>query len=393
MKIKPILLLLFNFFNLTFAQLSSFEIKGYQKYLFGSSEYPQINERLNDHLLHSRLNTRWYPSQNFTAALELRMRAFYGESVEKIPGYSELIKSKRSFVNLDWMAWKSSSSLGYFEIDRLFIDWHLNEFQLTAGRQRIAWGTSWVWNPTDIFNPLSVLDFDYEELPATDAVRLQYYTGAVSKIEIAYQPAKDSRNQIIAGLWNINKWNYDFNFIAGVRFNRWLAGLSWAGDILDAGFRGEILVNQKIKLSDNSNLISLQNSIYNFNKTIVNFSLSGDYTFPNSFYIHTEVLFNNNGKKENTFLFQQEANSLGMLSAARWSLYQEFAYNISPLVRGIIFTIFNPDDNSFVAVPSVSWSAITNFDLSLNAFFFGGSPLTEFGEYGTAIYFRLKYSF
>jgi hypothetical protein len=185
------------------------------------------------------------------------------------------------------------------------------------------------------------------------------------------------RSQILAGLWNINKWNYDFNFIAGTRFKRWLAGFSWAGDILNAGFRGEVLVSQKAEQSDNSIPVS-DNSLYHFNHTILSLSLSGDYTFPNSFYVHTEVLFNNIGKTKNTFLYQQEANSLGLFTAARWSLYQEFAYDITPLVRGIIFTIINPADKSFVVVPSVSWSLITNLDFFINSFFSDGNPLTEF---------------
>ena len=392
--INFLLLLILFFSNLCFAQLSDFEFGGYQKYLFGTSKYPGIESRLNDHLLHTRLNFRYYPSQNIITALELRFRAYYGGSVEKIPNYSDLIQTKRDFVDLDWMMWNSKSSLGYLEVDRLYFDWSLNKLQITLGRQRVAWGTCWVWNPTDIFNPLNVLDFDYEELPATDAIRLQYYTGAVSKLEIAYKPAKKNRDQILAGLWSINKWDYDFNFIAGMRFKRWLAGFSWAGDILDAGFRGEILVSDKASQSDNPNqLIPLDNSIYNFDQSIVSASLSGDYTFENSFYIHTEILFNNNGKTDNTFLYQQEASSLGMLSAARWSLYQEFAYDITPLIRGTIFAIFNPSDHSFIVVPSVSYSVITNLDLFANVFFFEGDSLTEFGEYGTAAYIRLKYSF
>jgi hypothetical protein len=393
-RINFFLLLILIFGNQSFAQLSDFDFGGYQKYLFGTSKYPGIDSRLNDHLLHTRLNFRYYPSQNITTALEFRFRAYYGGSVEKIPNYSNLIQTKRDFVDLDWMIWNSKSSLGYLEVDRLYFDWNLNKLQFTLGRQRIAWGTSWVWNPTDIFNPLNVLDFDYEELPATDAIRLQYYTGAVSKFEIAYKPAKKNKDQIIAGLWSINKWNYDFNFIAGMRFKRWLAGFSWAGDILDAGFRGEILVSEKVNSSENPNeLIPLENSIYDFDHTVISASLSGDYTFENSFYIHTEILFNNSGKIKNTFLYQQEASSLGMLSAARWSLYQEFAYDISPLIRGTIFGIFNPSDNSFIIVPSVSYSIITNLDLFVNAFFFDGNSLTEFGEYGTTIYLRLKYSF
>ena len=393
-RIKILLLLIVIPFIETAAQLAPYEINGYAKYLFSSSKIPRIEDRLTDHLIHLRLNSRWYATQSLTAAMELRFRAFYGESVQKIPSYKDYIQTKHDFANLDAILWESEKSLGYLEVDRLWLDYYKNDLQVTLGRQRVAWGTCWVWNPTDLFNPLNVLDFDYEELPATDAIRLQYYTGAVSKLEITYKPAKKNRDQILAGLWSINKWDYDFNFIAGMRFKRWLAGFSWAGDILDAGFRGEILVSDKASQSDNPNqLIPLDNSIYNFDQSIVSASLSGDYTFENSFYIHTEILFNNNGKTDNTFLYQQEASSLGMLSAARWSLYQEFAYDITPLIRGTIFAIFNPSDHSFIVVPSVSYSVITNLDLFANVFFFEGDSLTEFGEYGTAAYIRLKYSF
>ena len=126
---------------------------------------------------------------------------------------------------------------------------------------------------------------------------------------------------------------------------------------------------------------------------MISFSLSGDYTFPNTFYIHTEILFNNSGKTSNTFLYQEEALQLGMLSAARWSIYQEFAYDITPLLRGTIFGIFNPNDKSFVIVPSFNYSVTANLDFYIIGLLFEGDPLTEFGEYGTSFYLRLKYSF
>lgn len=392
-KFFVILILLIT--NSLFAQFSDLDIGGYQKYLFGTSKYPGIESRLNDHLLHTRLNLHYYPSENLSAALEFRFRAFYGGSVKKIPGYSKLIQTKRDFVDLDWLIWNSKTSIGYLEADRLYLNWELKNFQMTLGRQRIAWGTCWVWNPTDIFNPLNVLDFDYEELPAADVVRLQYYTGAVSKIEISYKPAKENNKQILAGLISINKWEYDFNFILGYKFNKWLTGFSWAGDISDAGFRGEVLFTEKnrsvpVVLANDPTVVT---SVSKFNQSTVSFSLSGDYTFESSFYIHTELLFNNHGVTENTFYFQQAAQTAGMLSAARWSFYQEFAYNFSPLVRGNIFSIINPSDGSFVVIPSVSYSVITNLDFFANIFFFEGNSSTEFGVYGTAMYLRLKYSF
>ena len=383
------------FISPVWAQLSPFEYNGYAKYLFSSGKIPRIDDRLNDHLIHLRLNTKCYATNEITTSLEFRFRAFYGGSVEKIPFYKDLIKTPRDFVKLDAFLWESNKSLGYLEVDRLWFDYYKNDLQVTLGRQRVAWGTAWVWNPTDLFNPLNVLDFDYEERPATDAIRLQYYTGAVSKVDITYKPAKDLNNQILAGLVSFNNWNYDFNFISGLRFKRWLAGVSWVGDILDAGFRGEVLLSQAPNKPDTNTIFKQINEslISSWNKPMLSFSLSGDYTFPNTFYIHTEILFNNNGKTSNTFLFQEDALKLGMLSAARWSIYQEFAYEITPLLRGTLFGIFNPTDKSFVVVPSFSYSIITNLDFYIIGLIFEGDPLTEFGEYGTSVYLRLKYSF
>ena len=245
MKIKFLFVLVSLVISKTFAQLPATEVYGYAKYLYGSTKYPYFNERFDDHLLHARLNTRWYPLSSLTAALELRLRAYYGESVEKIPGFLDQIKSHHEFANLDAVLWNKGKSLGYLETDRLWLDWVKDKFEVTVGRQRIAWGTSWVWNPTDIFNPQSPLDFDYEELPASDAVRFQYYTGPVTKVEAAIRPGKTMKTNIAAGLISFNKWNYDFNLIGGIKENRWIIGGGWSGDILDAGFRGEFTVSQK----------------------------------------------------------------------------------------------------------------------------------------------------
>lgn len=379
----------------TIAQLSPFEYNGYAKYLFSTIKYPTVQKRLNDNLIHLRLNTRWYPTQNITAALELRFRAYYGQSVEDIPNFKEMIQTPREFADLDAFLWDTQKSLGYLEVDRIWLDYYKNNLELTLGRQRIAWGTCLVWNPTDLFNPLNILDFDYEERPATDAIRVQYYTGPVTKIDLAYKPANDPNNQILAGLWSLNNWNYDFNFIGGMRIKRWLAGFSWAGDILEAGFRGEFLVSQAPDKPYTNLIYQLINqpSLSSFEDPIITMALSGDYTFPNTFYIHTELLYNNIGKTSKTYLFQPEAYSLGLLSAARLEIYQEFAYDITPLIRGALFGILNPYDKSYVIVPSVSYSVITNLDLYLIALVFEGGPLTEYGEYSPAFYARIKFSF
>jgi hypothetical protein len=378
------------------AQSSSYEITGYVKYLSSVSEYPGIEDNLYDQQVHTRINTTWYPSDSLKGEMDVRIRALYGDSIEEIPGFPEEIITNYDFTNLDSLMWDEEKSLGYGQIDRLWLDYTKNNLEITLGRQRIAWGTSLVWNVIDLFNPKSVLDFDYEEKPGADALRAQYYTGAVSKIELSVRPGNDSEHSTIAGLYSVNISGYDFYGIAGVRNNRWIVGGAWAGSILDGGFRGEVLISQapdRDAARNNSYMTPSNESIFASHKTTASFVLSGDYTFSNTFYIHTECLYNSNGKIENAALFQQEASDAGMLSPARWSIYQEFAYDITPLTRATIFSIYNPDDHSLITVPMLTRSLSTNLDLLLIGFITSGKQNSEFGSYGNSITLRLKYSF
>lgn len=393
MKFILLIILLFTI-NPSFAQLSSTDYNGYVKYLFSSAKYPGVNDSFNDHLLHTRLNTRWYPAKSLTAALELRTRIFYGESVEKIPFYSSLIESKQGLVDLDVLLWDEKKTIGYAEIDRLWLDYVKDDWQFTIGRQRIAWGTSWAWNPTDLFNPKEVLDFDYEEMPGADAIRIQHYTGPVTKVELAVSPGKKKEDLIAAGLISFNQWNYDFNLIAGYKKERWVVGGGWVGDILNAGFRGEILISEAHHQKFESPLYQLFNiESLSSDNPAVSFVISGDYTFSNSFYIHTEILFNSNGTDRFASLYRQESIEHDMITPALWSIFQEFAYQFSPLLRAGVFGIFNPNDKSFVIVPTASYSIVTNFDFYLTGLLFAGDALTEYGDYGSTLFLRLKYSF
>jgi hypothetical protein len=380
-------ILLFLFFIPLLNAQSAFDINGYIKYMFSSVKYPDVNFNYNDHLLHWRINSVYYPSGHITAAAELRSRIFYGESIRHIPGYFNYVKSGHEFASMDLKLWENKNSIGYTELDRLWIDYSFSNFQATLGRQRIAWGSSWVWNPTDLFNPISVLDFDYEERPGTDALRFQYYVGPVSKFEVAYKPSKTNK-YTAAALYSFNIMDYDLNIIGGIKNTRWVAGGGWTGDILDAGFRGEFLLSQGIKGPDN---IIIGNSI-EYNKTVFSAVLSADYTFRNSFYIHTELMYNNIGTEVNTRLAQPDAINAGLISAARLSVYQEFSYNFSPLLRGSLFAIYNPGDESVIIVPSFTYSLFTNIDLFLLAFLSDGDDFTEYGGYGTNIFARAKWS-
>ncbi len=281
----------------------------------------------------------------------------------------------------------------FSEIDRLNLGYTWQDLNIIAGRQRIAWGTCLVWNPTDLFNPFNILDFDYEERPGTDALHMQYYTGPLSQFSLAITPGRTREQVIYAGRYGTNLWNYDFNVIAGWQRNSLRLAGSWAGQLFEGGFRGELLfTNPDI----NYRTISFEDFRY-VDKSIQNpfwtFAISYDYTFTNSFYIHTEYIYNGLGTTENAGARRFDIIFTGELTPARHSVFQEFAYQLTPLLRGDFFIIYNPSDQSWIAAPSLQYSVGNNWDLYLLAFPSGGTPGTEYGGYPGQYFVRMKVAF
>ena len=173
------------------------------------------------------------------------IRGYFGGSVENTPNFADQLKNRLGYGTLDATLWSDHNSIGYGEVDRFYMNWARKDFQFTVGRQRIAWGTNLVWNVIDMFNPLSVLDFDYVERPAADAVQVQYYTSPVTKLAFAYKPTTIYSKSITGFLWTLNRWDYDFHFVGGERYGPAYVGGRLAGDIAGGGFRGEALLSDK----------------------------------------------------------------------------------------------------------------------------------------------------
>jgi len=332
-----------------------------------------------DNFLTARQNLKFYPVPSLTLGVELRERLCSGQSIQTwlaafdAGGSSGYFKWRRNFADE-----KKFALTG--EIDRLWLDCEKGNAQLTFGRQRIAWGTNLVWNPLDIFNPSSPLDFENEEKPGGDAARLQIYTSSVAKVEAAVEARRDEE-PAAAALIKQNAKDYDLYFIAGRREGEILGGMAWAGDISDGGFRGETLFRRR-KSAPTKSVVDAQ------------VALSGDYTFHNSLYLHSEVLYNSAGVGGAAGgLRLEEAARLRLLSPARWSLFGEIAGNVNPLARAGVSGILNPDDHSYYLAASFQASVFENVDFSTLALILGGESGTEFGEGEEAFIVRLKWSF
>ncbi|MGB9664018.1 MAG: hypothetical protein ACPL25_03715 [Ignavibacteria bacterium] len=384
-KIKSTILISLAFTQLLFSQ--DFQIGGYSKYLFSLSKIKGINENLIDHTLHSRINIKYFFSDKFSFSAGIRDKIIYGESIEKFPAITEGFSQKEYSFDLDSYFWKKENTINYIEIDRLSFDWYADNLQISLGRQRIAWGTSLVWNVTDIFNPISILDFDYEERPAVDAIRFQFFPAVTSKIDLAINPSKDNASAALQFFFN--KYEYDFYLTLGYNLQRYFTGFSWSGDISGAGFRGEFFFTD----SPNKMKFKIPNSFASESRKQLSVVLSLDYTFENSLYIHTELLYNNIGKTKDIGLYSLDALKIGMLSPSKINLFYQTGYNLSALSRIDLIVLHNPYDQSFVLLPTFSYSLLQNLDLSIVSLYFNGRDFSEYSPNGFIFFTRFKYSF
>lgn len=351
-------------------------LRGYVKDLVTFNFSDQLDKTFIDNLIHNRLNFSWLPNDNLTAKIEIRNRVFTGDFVQLIPNYSSFIDVDNDHFDLSWTVFERNSIVIHSIIDRAYLQWNKGDWEIRAGRQRINWGKNLVWNPNDIFNTYSFFDFDYEERQGSDAIRIQKYTGVASSLEFAVNLAGEWEQVTAAGLWKTNKWDYDFQFLTGIMKNEWVIGSGWEGRIKDAGFKGEMTYFIPLESIQKNQFMS---------------SISIDYSFESSLYLHGSVLYNSLGSTNPTQSgfnnFTIEKLSIKNISPFKYSTFLQASYNFHPLVTGGLASIYYPGKGDFFINPSITISVKQNLGLGLFAQFFYADDNSQ------AIFTRLKWSF
>ena len=349
---------------------------------------------LVDNLIHNRLNFRWYPTDNLRVYGALRTRLFIGETVKLLgDNFVDFIEYDTYFFDLSWTIYNEGSFMLHTMIDRLYLEWLHNDITLKVGRQRINWGINTVWNPNDIFNAYSYFDFDYEERPGTDAIRLEYYTGINSSLDIAVSlPGEtiglDGReiNTLSAALmYKTNRWNYDFQFLAGYSRENWVLGAGWAGNLGSASLKGEMsyfLPVEETELDPNAFVgsISIDHSIKK-----LNYNLS--------------YLFNSAGPNklgaEGLLLLSSRSLTAKNLSPYKHSAFIQAGYQFHPLVNGGMGVMLFPGNKAMFLSPFVTWNVFQDFDIDfIVQGFYGENIASEsFGALSVSYFLRGKWSF
>jgi len=383
MLLKKGLVLIVCIFSLTnlLAQESTVPktfLNGYVKVL-QTNTFDNINHsNFSSQLVHNRINFKWKPNSILAFTSELRNRFFFGDQIASTPNFVNQLRNSSDYFNLQ-KTWINNDNVVFItNVERVYVDIKKEKWDIRLGRQRVNWGVATTWNPNDLFNAYNFLDFDYEERPGTDAVKFKYLITDFSTIEFVHSKSNNNKSISVAK-YAMNKWNYDFQFIAGMFKETWTLGTGWAGSIKDAGFKGEV-------------------QYYFNNKQVtdqLNMTVELDYMFKKGWYINAGSLFNSRGLNKGVANWSDLNLNLSAknLMPTKYNFILTARKQFTPISSAGCSVVFAPNVNLFLLMPSFSY----NISEKLDADFICQSFFLQYsGPIKTAnvmAYLRCRYSF
>ena len=368
--------------NSALAQDSSqhkLQVKGYIKDLQSLNFLHDFSNLTTGNLIHHRLNLKWQPVKNVTAAVEVRNRLFWGEEVALVPDFSSQLRNRNEAIRLTWNAIDRDRIVLNTTIDRLWLEYARAKWNLRVGRQRVNWGIGTIWNPNDLFNTYNLLDFDYEERPGVDGLKFQYMVGEMDYVEASTSFAGENDRIIAAVRYFKNIANYDLQVTAGVYLQQPTVGFGWSGSIKETGFKGEL----QYFLAKGSEPEQL------------NAVIEADHVLSKGWYLNVSTFFNNRGatKAEEVSQISNLEFSPKNLMPTRWNNSFSVSKEFSPLITASATIIYSPPTNLTMLLPTVTYGATENIDITLVWQSFFIEQQSSYEDLAHRCFLRFKWSY
>ena len=356
---------------------------GYLRYM-NSSSVINSDSTIKDNLIHNRLRIKLDLNSRFNAVVEMRNRAFFGQATKINPNLGNILNNDLGELDLSFVPYDQKELVIHSIFDRAYIKYSSDKWELRIGRQRINWGVNLAWNPNDLFNAYSLIDFDYQERLGVDALRLQYYIGEMSTIEISAQPGMNIDESIFAGLWKFNLNGSDFQFLFGNYYEDVAIGFGLATNIKNAGVTIESTYFNPKNNSKTSEGLST--------------SFSVDYSTKSGIYFNSSFLFNSLGstkKSTDDNLFGSFLTDISAkrLMPSKLTYFTQVSGNFTPAINGSMTIFHMKGEEMLLIMPSITYEIKENLDTMLLAQLIYNQIESNFNSMGVGIFLRCAYNF
>jgi len=294
---------------------------------------------------------------------------------------------------LNFLSYSNLLGMNTVLLDRLAIQYRFKKVDLTLGKQQIAWGSGYGFNPTDLWNIKSPTDVDAVKR-GVSAIRAEIPLGRLSGLDCIVVPGLKNAQGSIGARFKSHLGGYDYSFSLAkfADFDHELLdlpqkvmfGFDFVGEtFFDWGIWSEIaMINPKYSDMDYSDMDSL----------FVQADLGIDYTFENGVYYLLEYYHNGLGTEDyQDYNLQSVYHTMvGDMSGFAKNYFmtgitKDFFYDY----QFSLFSLVNIDDQSLMVLPQLNYNFSSDFIFELKANInLGDKKKTEFGSMGNSLSFR-----
>jgi len=256
-----------------FGTKQKLSVRGYLK----SSNYFRFTnwstDRVAENILHSNLKFNWQLNNQSSVYMSMHNRFFFGESIENEESeYANSLEQSNHLVNMNWVFIENDRSLLHTAIDRFYYQYKNKNMVLRAGKQRIDWSQTIVWNPNDFFNTYSFLNFDYETRSGIDALYGSFMLDrrGKSSMQVGYAPQNLVSESIFAARYKHSNKYAEWQLMAGQLHEDYVLGFGWTTYIRATGFSGELsYFKDQNNLTENDVFIGTLAAYYEFKSKLI----------------------------------------------------------------------------------------------------------------------------
>ncbi|MDD8017308.1 MAG: hypothetical protein PHP42_02925 [Bacteroidota bacterium] len=317
---------------------------------------------------------RLRPSVNITEdaqiSIEYEIASLYHSSSSIFSLQNESLRGQ--VVQMRWNPVSEQKYSVIHFIDRLYYRQSFSFGDISIGRQRIAWGSGRIWNPTDLFNPLNPTSFAKVEKDGVDALTTKLRIGDFTDLTLVFNPQKEKQSN--AGFrFRTNYSEYDLSLLGGRFDERLILGGDIAGNFFNAGLRGE-------------GIMSAQQD--NLKSSFAKFIVGLDYQFTSALYGLIEYHFNGEGKIDKLMYDVPRLAKGEILNLNRSYLAVTGSLLVHPLVTTSLMMTANLNDNSQFVAGTISYAATDELALVCGGQVFMGNTYSEYWYYPNSFYIK-----
>lgn len=364
------------------------QVSGYLKDLASGSRSYFTQDAWGDNMARLRVTYDGRHSGWFAVHVDYD-NEFHAGNFAGLPDF-EAVRGRQSGAWLDLQRAMVDRRNAYWDTSlyRAYASLRSANVTLTAGRQRVGWGTARFWSPMDMFNPISPLQIEPDERQGVDAALVEFGSPGALRWNLVYAPQDGFKRSASAVRLSRTVRDYDFDAVVG-RFGRdWTVGFDFAGQFRGAGVRSEMTYRWR-RLIPGVTPFATHNAL--------RFVVGGDYAFPSGLYLVGEYFYNQGqpgvggNSAPDAAILLQYTNEIFTLR--RHFVSGGVSYPVTPLWRVEAYTVADIAGPSVAFLPRVTHSLSANTDVSFGAQLFASSSAGEFSGLSNLVYAELVWHF